>query len=541
MNPPRAFTEAAPDEAAFRNEPRLDFSLDADRRAFAEALGEVRQSLPLEAPLLIDDHEVRPGDRLEILSPNDLGLRVGWSALAGPEEAERAIASARRAAEPWGRTSAAERAGLLRRTAAACRRRRLALAALEVYEAGKPWREADADVCEAIDFLNYYAAEAERLEPPAPLQPWLPGERNELRYLPLGVVGVVGPWNFPMAIPVGMMAAAVAAGNAVILKPAEQTPLIAWQLMELLRRSGLPAGVVNFLPGRGEIAGRALVQSPEVNMIAFTGSKSVGLEIIAECARVGPGQRFLKRVVAEMGGKNAIIVDASADLDAALPEILSSAYGFSGQKCSACSRLIVVADVYADLARRLAEGVASLRVAPAWEPGCQVGPLIDAEARQRVEGYLTRAEAEGRRIARVEPGELARQGHFAPAAAYAIENPGHPLAQEEIFGPLLTVLAARDFDEALRIANGTDYALTGGVFSRTPSHLALARQRFVCGNLYLNRGITGAIVGRQPFGGWRLSGVGSKAGGPDYLKQFLIARTETENLTRQGFAPEAST
>jgi RHH-type transcriptional regulator, proline utilization regulon repressor / proline dehydrogenase / delta 1-pyrroline-5-carboxylate dehydrogenase len=526
-----------PAPGAFHNEPPLDFSLDENRQAFGRALNDARASFPIEAPLIIGGREAATGERIAVPSPSDTSLHVGASASAGAEDARRAIDAAAGAFPAWAATPAGRRASILIETARLIRRRRVELAALEVFEAGKPWREADADVCEAIDFLEYYARQILRLDRPQALQPEILGERNELRHIPLGVVGVIGPWNFPMAIPVGMMSAAVAAGNTVVWKPAEQTPLVVFRVMQLLGEAGLPAGVVNFLPGRGETAGKALVDSPEVRMIAFTGSKAVGLAIIAAAGRVAPGQCFVKRVVAEMGGKNAIVVDATADLDAATPDILYSAFGYSGQKCSACSRLIVHERVADALIARLRDAVESLSVAPAWDPGCQLGPLIDAEARDRVQAYRELGRSEGRVLVETDPGPLAGQGHFVGAGVYEVDDPSARLAREEIFGPVLTVIRAADFPRALEIANSSDYALTGGVFSRTPAHLEMAKSGMACGNLYLNRSITGSIVGRQPFGGYRLSGVGRKAGGPDYLTQFLQARTLTENLMRQGFAP----
>lgn len=521
----------------FRNEPPMDFARRECRERFERALEQIRARFPIEAPLVIGGARRETAETLEIYSPNDTALLVGRSASATAADADEAIAAAERAFRDWTATTLGERVGFLVNLAARLREERALLAALEVFEAGKPWREADADICEAIDFLEYYAREILRLGAPIALQPHIPGERNELLHEPLGVVGVIGPWNFPLAIPLGMLSAALAAGNTAVWKPAEQTPLVTWMAMQAMERCGLPAGVVNFLPGRGEIAGQRLLESPHVHMIAFTGSREVGLHILRECQVVRPGQRHVKRVVAEMGGKNAIIVDASADIDAAVPDVLYSAFGYSGQKCSACSRLIVVEDVYAELLPRLRAGIASLKVAPAWDPGCQVGPLIDGDARRKVEEYLALGEKEGRTLFRGEAGDLAQQGHFVAPAAFEGIEPQHRLAQEEVFGPVLAVMRARDFDHALDIANGTEYALTGGVHSRTPSHLELARRRFRVGNLYFNRTITGAIVGRQPFGGFGMSGIGSKAGGPDYLMQFLLARTVTENLMRHGFAP----
>ncbi len=521
----------------FTNEPPLDFAREEARSAMAGALAEMRARLPLLAGPIIAGKRLEMAGETEIRSPSDLNLLVGRCAMGGAAEANQAIGAAEQAFPTWSRAPAPERTSIFLRAADELRRRRLEFAALEVFECAKPWREADADVCEAIDFIHYYAREALRLSEPRPMQPQIPGERNDLSWHPLGVTAVIGPWNFPLAIPVGMMSAAALAGNTVVWKPAEQSPLVVALMMELLERAGLPAGVVNLLPGRGEDAGQTLLDSPRVRMVAFTGSKEVGLHILRACAGVPVGQPFVKRTVIEMGGKNAMIVDASADLDAALIDILASAFGYSGQKCSALSRLIAHEEIYDPLVERLREGAASLKIAPAWEPGCQLGPLIDAAARAKTEGYIGQGRAAERSIYVGEAGELAARGHFVAPAIFDGLPVEHPVVQEEIFGPVLVVLRARSFEEALAIANDTPYGLTGGVHSRTPAHLELARERFECGNLYLNRGTTGAIVGRQPFGGTKLSGIGAKTGGPEYLQQFMISRATSENLMRHGYAP----
>lgn len=521
----------------FANEPHMDFSHAEARDAFAEAIAAVRARLPVYEPLVIDGDRIDTGEGIRIQSPSDLSLTVGESACAAAAEVSQAIAAACRAFGSWSLASAAERAEILLRAAGIARRRRLELAAVEVFECAKPWREADADVCEAIDFLEYYARRMLLLADPVRLQPNVLGELNELVRMPLGVVAVIGPWNFPLAIPVGMMAAAVVAGNAVVWKPARQSPLILGAMMRILEEAGLPSGVVNYLPGRGEVAGRALVESPRVNMIAFTGSREVGLSILRAASVVPDGQRFVKRLVLEMGGKNAMIVDASADLDAALTDILVSAFGYSGQKCSALSRLIIDDSVYEELMGRLGEAVASLRIAPAWEPTCQINALIDAGARARVEGAIELACSDGRAVFMGDAGEYSGRGHYVAPALFDGLPRSHELVRQEIFGPVLIVMRAGSFDEALDIANDSDYGLTGGLYSRTPSHLELARRKMQCGNLYLNRAITGAIVGRQPFGGIKLSGIGDKAGGPDYLLQFMASRSVSENLMRHGYAP----
>ncbi|MDX2177778.1 MAG: L-glutamate gamma-semialdehyde dehydrogenase [Candidatus Sumerlaeia bacterium] len=521
----------------FRNEAPLDFSRPEVRSDFLNGIAAARASFPLEAPLVIAGRRHKTAEKIACHSPSDRAMLLGHSASASESDADKAVGAAAAAFAHWSRTPAEHRAAVLVEAASIMRRRKFLLAGIEVFEAAKPWREADADIAEAIDFLEYYAREMLRLALPRRLQPYILGERNDLRYDPLGVVAVVGPWNFPLAIPCGMAAAAIVAGNTVVLKPAEQTPLIAYEMQKIFEEAGLPKGVLNFLPGRGGVCGARLVQHPEVRMVVFTGSRGVGLEIVRRAADTRPGQPFVRRVVAEMGGKNALIVDSSADLDAAVPDILYSAFGFAGQKCSACSRAILLADVYDAAVERLRAGVESLKVGPAEEPGTQVPAVIDAEAGAKIRGYIELGAKEAKPLAKADTHGLEAKGHFVPPSLFAVPSHKHRLAQEEIFGPVLAVLRARDFDEALAIANSTEYALTGGVHSRTLSHLERAGNEYQCGNLYLNRTTTGAIVGRQPFGGFRLSGIGSKAGGPDYLRQFLVARTVTENLMRHGFVP----
>jgi RHH-type proline utilization regulon transcriptional repressor/proline dehydrogenase/delta 1-pyrroline-5-carboxylate dehydrogenase len=426
---------------------------------------------------------------------------------------------------------------LLVRCANILRRRRFELAAWEVFETAKQWREADADVAEAIDYCEYYAAEMLRLSRPQRRD--VPGEENEYFYEPRGVAVTIAPWNFPLAILCGMTTAALVAGNTVIMKPAEQSPVSATKLMEVFEEAGVPAGVVNFLPGIGEEIGPILVQHPDVEIIAFTGSRAVGLEIQRQAAQTPRGQTHVKRVITEMGGKNAAIVDETADLDEAVHGIVASAFGYAGQKCSACSRAIVLESVYDTFLTRLVEATRSLKVGPAEDSSAFVGPVIDQEARDRVRKYIEIGKNEGRLVCGVDAGPLASQGWFVGPHIFADVKPEATIAQEEIFGPVLAVIKARDLDHAIEIANGTPYALTGGIFSRSPENVERVRREFRVGNLYINRKITGALVDRQPFGGFKLSGVGSKAGGPDYLQQFLIPRTITENVLRRGFAPMA--
>ncbi len=520
----------------FRNEPTTDFSRRTEREDFLRALKAARSTFPADVPLVIGGERVSTPDQIDSFDPSQTDRLVARSASATEKHVDEAVAIARKSYEQWSRTPVHLRAEVLLGAARHLREEKHFLSAIQVYEAGKPWREAVADIDEAIDFIEYYSREAMRLAEPQRLQPYLLGEHNDLTYHPLGVVGVIGPWNFPMAIPVGMSSAALAAGNAILLKPAEQTPLIASFFITALEKAGLPPGVVGFLPGKGEVCGARLVQHPLVNMIVFTGSRDVGLMIAREAARTHEGQPFVKRVVVEMGGKNAIIVDSSADLDSSVPDTLYSAFGFSGQKCSACSRLIIVKDAYRECVKRLKEGIEALKIGAAENPGTQVGPVIDGDAVEKIGSYIDLGKNTARHLYSADIGNLASSGNFVPPSLFEVDSETHRLMQEEIFGPVLTVMEARDFEEALRIANSTHYALTGGVHSRTLSNLERARTEFQVGNLYLNRTITGAIVGRQPFGGYRLSGIGSKAGGPDYLKQFTVARVVSTNMMRHGMA-----
>jgi RHH-type proline utilization regulon transcriptional repressor/proline dehydrogenase/delta 1-pyrroline-5-carboxylate dehydrogenase len=486
-------------------------------------------------PAVIDGHRVLLGPTIASVDPARPDVTVAISAACGRAEADAGVAACLAAWDGWRRRPVAERSGVLFGAAEWMRARRDELSALEVYESGKPWAEADADVCEAIDFCEYYGREMLRLDKGGSVQS-PPGEVNTLHYQPRGVAVVISPWNFPLAIPTGMVTAALVTGNAVCFKPAEQTPAIAYRLVEALEAGGLPPGVLSFLPGRGEEVGARLVEHPDVAMVAFTGSRAVGLAINETAARTPPGQRHVKRVIAEMGGKNAIIVDGDADLDQVVPAVVYSAFGYSGQKCSACSRLIVLDGVYDDLVDRLVGATSVLRIGQPREMGTDVGPLIDAEAFAKVSGYVDLAGQEGTvALGRADvPGE----GWFVSPTIVTDLSPHSRVATEEIFGPVLAVLRASDLSEALRLANDSDYALTAGIMSRSPATIRRASEELRAGNIYVNRGITGAVVGRQPFGGFGLSGVGSKAGGPDYLLQYLEPRAVTENTLRQGFAPD---
>ncbi len=523
--------------APFCNEPLRDFTQRPVRHAFRDAVEAFRGQMGQVWTPIINGQPVETGQLMDSINPSDGSTVVGRVHMAGIEEAEAAVAGAQAAFADWRATPARERAALLFRVASLMRKRRDELSAVMTFEVGKPWREADADVAEAIDFLEYYGREMLRLDEPRLMQV-LPGEMNHLSYQARGVCVVIAPWNFPLAILAGMASAAVVTGNTVILKPAEQSMVIGARLMALFLEAGVPSGVMQFLPGLGETVGAHLVAHRDVTNIVFTGSRAVGLEIWRTAGNTLPGQPALKRVVCEMGGKNGLIVDSDADLDEAVEGTLHSAFGFAGQKCSACSRAIVLAEHYDEFVERLSEAARSLTFGPTDDPGPAFGPVVDETSHRRLRGVIDDAVARGVRL--VVGGEVdERAGYFVAPTIFADVDPDDVLATEEFFGPILAVIKADDFDHALAIANGTEYALTGGLFSRSPKRIARTRTEFRVGNLYINRSITGAIVGRQPFGGGSMSGGGTKAGGPDYLLQFLDPRTITENTLRRGFAPES--
>ena len=503
----------------FANEPLLELRRAAVRDEALAALRALDATLPLEVPILIGDDVVR-GAPFDSVDPGEPARVVAVAQGASAQHAADAIAAAERGLRAWSARPATERAAVLRRAAGLLRARRLELAALAVREAAKPWPEADADVCEAIDFLEYYARGAVALGQGRELLQ-LPGERNALRYVPRGITAVVAPWNFPLAIGCGMVAAALATGNAVVLKPAEQAPACAKAVVDALHAAGVPHDALGFLPG-GDEPGKALVADPRVHTIAFTGSCAVGLSILQQAATVAPGQRHLKKVVAEMGGKNVIIVDGDADLDDAVPAILKSAFGFAGQKCSAASRVLAHAVIADELTERLLGAVSTLRVGPAADFGTDVPPVIDHDAFVRLHALIGREAPSPDGGYYVPPTVL----HGLPADA--------PILGEEVFGPVLTVEAVASVEEACAIVDDLPFALTGGLFSRSPRTVEAVAARTPVGNLYVNREITGAMVGRQPFGGGRLSGTGPKAGGPDYLLSFVEARAVTENTVRHG-------
>jgi RHH-type proline utilization regulon transcriptional repressor/proline dehydrogenase/delta 1-pyrroline-5-carboxylate dehydrogenase len=536
----RPAARPAPTPAAlppFRNEPVADFARAENRDAMAEALREVGARLGRTYPLILDGERIETPDRLaESRDPSQTTRVVGRVSTADAAHADRAIAAAKEALGAWASRPAEERAAIIIRAATILRERRFELSAWEVYECGKPWREADADVCEAIDFCEFYAREMVRLAEPRRRD--VPGETNVCDRLPRGVAVVIPPWNFPLAIPCGMTVGPLVAGCPVILKPAEQSPIVAAKLVEILHEAGVPPGVLHYLPGEGEEVGQALVNDRRIAVVSFTGSRQVGLLLNRQAAETPPGQDHVKRVLAEMGGKNAIIIDDDADLDEAVVGVLQSAFGYAGQKCSACSRAVVLEGVHDAFIARLAEAGRSLCIGPAEDPDTFVGPVIDADARRRILEYREVAKGEGRVVLDVDVSALADRGAFVGPLIVADVKPDARIAQEEIFGPILAVLKAKDLDDALAIAGGTSYALTGGLYSRSPATIERARRDYRVGDLYINRAITGAVVDRQPFGGFKLSGVGAKAGGSEYLLEFLLTRSITENTMRRGFAPE---
>jgi RHH-type proline utilization regulon transcriptional repressor/proline dehydrogenase/delta 1-pyrroline-5-carboxylate dehydrogenase len=532
----------------FENEPVLELRRGANREALLGALRELDARLPIEVPLIIG----RAGNgasksrasaapargasaaTFDSVDPGSPGRVVAVAQRATEADAEAAIAAAVKAAPAWRARSWQQRAEVLLKAAELMRARRLELAALAVRECAKPWAEADADVCEAIDFLEYYARQAIEIGDGAQLLQ-VPGERNTMRYEPRGVCAVIAPWNFPIAIACGMTSAALVTGNAVVLKPAEQSPACGQVIVESLLQAGAPAGAVNLLTGFGD-AGAALVRDARVHTIAFTGSSAVGLEIVRTAAETPDGQTHVKRVVAEMGGKNCVIVDSDADLDEVVPAVVKSAFVYAGQKCSAAARVLAHEAIADKLIERLAGAVEVLRVGQADTFGTDVPPVIDDEAQERVRRYIDIARRDGR-IAAVRD-QLPSDGHFCPPTLATDLPPDSPVLREEIFGPVLAVERFESIDAACDAVEASPFALTGGLFSRSPATIDYVASRSPVGNLYVNRHITGAMVGRQPFGGNRRSGIGAKAGGPDYLLQFVEPRVVSENTMRHGIPVE---
>jgi 1-pyrroline-5-carboxylate dehydrogenase len=512
----------------FHNEPATDFLRAENRAAMEVALKAVASRLGQSRTMQIDGREVSHELTFASHNPSHPSEIVGVFPKATPEDVASAVNAAARAFETWRLVSAEERSAYLFRAAEIMRQRRHELSAWLSYEVGKTWPEADADTAEAIDFLEFYGRENLRYSGEHPCTP-IPGERTALVYRPLGVCAVIPPWNFPLAILVGMASAAIVTGNTVVLKPSSDAPTIADEFVRIMREVGLPAGVLNFITGRGSEIGDALVTHPLVRLVAFTGSKQVGLRINELAAHVGSGQRWIKRVIAEMGGKDAIIVDRDADLDAAAQGVAASAFGYQGQKCSACSRVIVDQAVYDAFIEKLLTRVRALKVGPATDPSSSMGPVINARAR----GSILESIETGRREGRVLlGGEKAGDdsGYFVTPTVIADVEPSAHVAQEEIFGPVLAVLRSKDFEDGLRIANDTEYGLTGSVYTRDRAKIERATRDFFVGNLYFNRKCTGAMVGGHPFGGFNMSGTDSKAGGRDYLLLFLQAQAIAEKL-----------
>ena len=518
----------------FKNEPFADFTEERTRLDFQNALDALDARIcsgQLHATALIDGKAHSSTRSIASVDPSCPDVTIGKVDLAGESHVAAALESLQRGFPSWRDTAFSERARLIRDVGLRIRARKFDFAALLVREAGKTWREADGDVAEAIDFCEYYAAEMLRLGPPVRTQ-IVPGEDNDYFYQPRGICVVIAPWNFPLAIACGMVVAGLVTGNATVLKPSEQTSIVASEFSKLVLEAGVPADAYAFLPGAGEEIGRLLVNSPAVDMICFTGSKSVGLEIIEKASHTTRMQRNVKRVIAEMGGKNAIIVDADADLDEAIKAVRQSAFGYAGQKCSACSRVILVGDVHDPFLKRFAQAVTDIISGPASDSATFLGPVIDQESQDRILKTIKDVPADYPLIAQ---SRVPKGGYFVPATVFRNVDPSSTIWREEIFGPVVACTQARDFEHALALANDSIYALTGGVISRSPANIERAKREFRVGNLYINRACTGALVQRQPFGGFKMSGIGSKAGGPDYLMQFMEPRTITENTMRRGF------
>jgi RHH-type transcriptional regulator, proline utilization regulon repressor / proline dehydrogenase / delta 1-pyrroline-5-carboxylate dehydrogenase len=521
--------------APYENAPLTNFALPENQEKMRTALREQRKQLGRKVPLTINGEKIWTDEIFSSVNPSQPDQIVGYAAEAGIPEAERAVAAARAAFEKWRRTSFEERCQLLERAAQILERRRFELAALEVFEVGKPWAQADGDIAEAIDFCTFYARQM-RLKGRPRLTQNVPGEESYQHYWPRGVALVIAPWNFPMAILCGMVSAALVTGNTVIMKPSEQSVIIGAMLMEIYEEAGVPPGVLNFLNGKGSVIGAHMVDHKDVDLIAFTGSREVGLWIWETAGKTREGQRELKRVICEMGGKNAMIVDSDADLDEAIVDSIYSAFGFQGQKCSALSRLIVLEENHDRVMERLLGAAASVRVGNPEEPGIVVGPVVDEAAYRRILDYIDVGKSEATLAYQAK--DVPPHGYFIPPTIFSGVRPNMRIAREEIFGPVLSVIKVHDLDEAIEVANGTDYALTGGFFSRSPANIERVKAQLEAGNVYINRPCTGAIVGRHPFGGFKMSGGGTKAGGEDYLLNFLIPRVVTENVTRHGLAPE---
>jgi 1-pyrroline-5-carboxylate dehydrogenase len=511
---------------AYKNEPFTNFLNPVNKEAMQAALAKVKSELGKEYPLVIGGEKISTEKKSQSINPGDVNQVVGVLSQASQELAEKAHLAAQEKFQTWKLVSPEARAAYLFKAAAAMRRRRLEFAAWMVYEVGKNWIEADVDVAEAIDFMEFYAREMIRLGQKQPLVP-LTDEDNQLTYIPLGVGVVIPPWNFPLAIMAGMTTAAIVSGNTVLLKPASTSPVIAAKFVELMEEIGLPAGVINFIPGSGSEIGDYIVDHPKTRFISFTGSREVGIRINERAAKVGKGQIWLKRLVAEMGGKDAIVVDASADIEAAAAGIVQSAFGFQGQKCSACSRAIIHEDVYDAVLAKVIEKTQALQVGLP-ELDVQVGPVVDHNAYNKILAYIEIGKTEGRMV--VGGGKAEGNGYYIQPTVIADVKEDARIMLDEIFGPVLAVCKAQSFEHAIDIFNNTEYGLTGSVYSSDRDHLEYARTHMHCGNLYFNRKCTGALVGVHPFGGFNMSGTDSKAGGRDYLLLFTQAKLVSEKF-----------
>src|SRR5580658_3148725 len=511
----------------FANEPFVDFSRAENRAAMEAALAKVAAAFGREYPLYVGGEKVYTTAKMTSTNPSHPSQVIGVFQSANAEHANQAVLAATKAFEAWKEVPAERRVECLFRAARLIRERKFEISALICYEVGKSWVDADGDTAETIDFLEYYGREMLRLAGPQPVTP-MSGEKNFMVYIPLGVGAAIPPWNFPAAIATGMTAAALVTGNTVILKPSEESPAVAAKMVEILYEAGIPRDALSFLTGAGEIVGDALVKHPKTRFITFTGSKEVGLLISEAAGKKVPGQIWIKRTVLEMGGKDATIVDEEADIDAAVEGVAQAAFGYQGQKCSACSRAIVSEKVYDSFVAKITERAKKVTVGPSELPGNYMGPVVSRAALETVLGYIDVGKKEGRVVVGGEraPGD----GYFVQATVIADVDPQARIAQEEIFGPVLAVIKAKDFDHALEIANGTEFGLTGGVYSRNAEKLEKARENFYVGNLYLNRKCTGAMVGAHPFGGFNMSGTDSKTGGPDYLLLFLQGKSIAEKI-----------
>ncbi len=511
----------------FKNEPLTDFSVEGNRRDFAEALNKVESRLPIQGKNHIGGKEADAAKHFESFNPSKKTQVIGRFPEGSSEDAVRAVEAAHKAFPSWSRTPAADRVQLLVRIAAILRKRKHEFSAMMVLEESKSWPEADGDTTEAIDFCEFYAREMERLAEPQPLTPY-PGEKNELQFLPMGVCAVIPPWNFPLAILAGMTTAALVTGNTVALKPSSDSPAIATMFYEAAVEAEVPAGVLNFLTGSGSVVGNALVEHPKTRLVAFTGSRDVGIQISQKAGTVAPGQLWIKRAILEMGGKDFILVDETADLEEAAKGVVAAAFGFQGQKCSACSRLIVHEKVHDELLGKVIEKTKALKVGDVRDPSTQVGAVINERAQKKILEYVEQGKKEGQVVAGGSPGP--GDGFFVmPTVVDKVPRTGK-LAKEEIFGPVLAVLTVKDFDEGIAVANDTEYGLTGSLYSRDRERLERGKRELFCGNLYLNRKCTGALVGVHPFGGFNMSGTDSKAGGREYLYLFTQAKSIAEKI-----------